>query len=104
MIQVLKMHSGDLAVLIEACSNLAKLAGIDENLVSITSAGGIPVHALAHHHITSLIHHRISTNVHNSGIILLASTLPNNSTKSFQTLPNLASTALDLNLTHQQRD
>ena len=65
MIQVLKTHTGDLAVLIEACSNLAKLAGIDENLVSITSAGGIPVHALAHHRLTSLAHHRITTNVHN---------------------------------------
>ena len=43
MIRVLKTHTGDLAVLIEACSNLAKLAGIDENRVSITSAGGIPV-------------------------------------------------------------
>jgi hypothetical protein len=44
MIHVLKTHTGDLDALIKACSNLAKLAGIDENEVSITSAGGIPVY------------------------------------------------------------
>ena len=91
MIRVLKTHTGDLAVLVEACSNLVKLACIDENQVLITSAGGIPVHALAHHRITSLAHHHITTNVHNPGIMILASTLPHNSTNPLQTLPNLAS-------------
>ena len=77
MIQVLKTHTGDLAVLIEACSNLAKLAGFDENHILITSAGGIPVHAIAHHRITSLVHHRITINsMHSQGIMSLASTIP----------------------------
>ena len=80
MMRVLKMNTGDLDVLIEACSNLAKHAGIEENQALFISAGGIHVHTLAHHRITSLVHHRITTNVHNPGIMLLASTLPNNST------------------------